>query len=90
MRPTLPLLHRKFQHFNSLCFNSELPSIHFSISRSSKRRGSFRHPVCAPADASTYVRLCQISLSDRFEMTEDDFDNVLLHEMIHYFLWFTG
>lgn len=90
MRPTLPLLYRRFQHFNTLCFNGELPSIHFSISRSLKRRGSFRHPVCAPADARTHVRLCQISLSDRFEMTEDDIDNVLLHEMIHYFLWLTG
>jgi len=75
-------LRRKYTHFNQRLFNGELPIIPIKFSKAKKFSGKtvakLRRGV---------VQDISMKISNIFRMTEDEFDGVFVHEMIHvYFL----
>jgi intracellular sulfur oxidation DsrE/DsrF family protein len=72
-----------FDYFNKLYFGN-LPVPVLGLSRSKNRVGvmksSFAHQP----------RIYAIDMSTRYDMTERQAQNILLHEMIHYFIAYNG
>ena len=74
-----------FAIFNSRYFSGRLPVPGFYVSMAKTALGVARWET-GPGGAKRY----RIGLSNYYERTEDDFKNTLLHEMVHYYIGFSG
>lgn len=79
---------RKFDEFNCLCFGGELPSLPMRLSNSRSAFGLFVHPRRYPASAPRGVGECHMRISTRFDLPERDVEDTIIHEMIHYYIWY--
>lgn len=79
---------RKFDEFNRLCFGGELPSLPMRLSNSRSAFGLFVHPRRYPASAPRGVGECHMRISTRFDLPERDVEDTIIHEMIHYYIWY--
>lgn len=84
MRPTLPYIQQKFDEFNRLCFDGQLPAIPIVLSRARTYLG-----VCAfKTKRDLLMRKrhydFRLRISTRFDLPEDVIEDTILHEMIHY------
>lgn len=82
-------LRDNFQRFNRQYFDGVLPEPHFHIGRSRTRLGSLSYKrglawrrSLFPAK-SVYKGAFTLSMSNYYDQSECQFQNVLLHEMIH-------
>jgi len=87
MTPTIDFIRSQFVAFNARYFGGSLPEPRFVITHARTILGQF---VCRrrrgwgliagkPCD-------CAIKVSGYFDMPEKEYQNVLLHEMIHYYI----
>lgn len=78
-------LHEWFNYFNQLCFEGKLPLPRLMLSKSRTQLGSMtcrrerRHVF---SSVSTYT----IRVSTYYDCTNEELQDVLLHEMIHYYI----
>lgn len=84
MRPTLPYIQQKFDEFNRLCFDGQLPPIPIVLSNARTYLG-----VCAfKTKRDLLMRKrhydFRLRISTRFDLSEDVIEDTILHEMIHY------
>lgn len=84
MRANLKFLTTKFDEYNALCFDGVLPPLLLRISDSGRSLGVFRHPRLRNASSS---RKCSISLSSSYDLPQSVVEDTIIHEMIHYFIW---
>ena len=82
---TTEMINFYFNIYNEKYFNSTLPLPNFCIIHRSSVFGYFRYTpsngvVCNPI----------IEISDKYNYTEDQLEDVLVHEMLHYYLAYTG
>ena len=75
----------KFIDFNELFFECELPFPNFEVIHTSKDLGR----ISCEFDNYYNITRVTISITDYYDFTESQFDNILLHEMIHYYLAWT-
>lgn len=89
MQVTTELLNIWFDELNRELFNSELPVPRLATGNSRTMLGSMR---CKTKRTRLFKRRSEhtIRISNYYEMSEDDFRNVLLHEMIHYYISVKG
>lgn len=73
-----------FNEYNKKCFGGELPRPMFNLVHDKKTLGRF---TCDFYDGE--IENPQIDISDSYEYTEDKLRDVLVHEMIHYYLAYT-
>lgn len=76
-----------FGRFNRQIFNSELLPVNFVLVRTKTTLGQFRYPVNVPGPRKNYVDKCSIRISTLFNLPADRLEDLVIHEMIHYFLW---
>ncbi len=78
------VIERYFKEYNKLYFNNKLPLCSFYIHTSYKMLGYFNcyKNLHKPGK---YHRM-SITITDRYDFTEEQFRIVLLHEMIHLYL----
>lgn len=88
MRADLQYVKRRFNEFNLRYFNCELPAIGVGISNASSSLGQFVFPRNYPASAPRGVGECRIRISQRFDLPQQDIDDTIAHEMIHYYIWY--
>lgn len=89
MRANLNFVRTRFDYFNRLCFNNTLPEINIVLSDSIRMLGVF--VVKRNADRGIFNRITvtkEIRISRRFDVDESIIEDTLLHEMIHYYIWF--
>ena len=78
-------IEKKFVDYNELYFECELPFPNIKIIHSYKNLG-----ICTcKFDDYDNITEVTIGISDNYDFTEEQFDDVLLHEMIHYYLAWT-
>ena len=83
-------------YWNSLCFGGELPEIEVKLSRAKSYLGRFelKYPTVRFLGRRIRVPFSNpssiIRISTAFNLSEDQQDDVILHEMIHYWLYFKG
>lgn len=82
-------LRASFDTFNRLYFNNALPCPRLSLSQSRTRLGSMS---CKHKLTWKGYRPCRyaIHVSTYYHQTERQYQNVLLHEMIHYYIAYKG
>ena len=74
-----------FCNYNEAYFDNCLPEPEFELIHSFRYFGYFRSDI---EDDTTVNPTIQIS--DQYDYTEKQFRNILIHEMIHYYLAYTG
>jgi len=85
MQVTTALLRTWFDELNDRFFGSELPVPCLAVGNSRTTLGTMR---CRRRRVSLLKRqvVYTIRISNYYERSADDFRNVLLHEMIHYYI----
>ena len=79
-----------FTTFNEQYFDGGLPLPRLALSRSKTRLGSMSCKRVTRLLSGTKFSDFTIRLSNYYDLSERDFQNVLLHEMIHYHIAYTG
>lgn len=75
-----------FTEYNNAFFGGILPYPEFKIRKSYYTLGFFS---CNYNDDYSLYN-CVLEISNRYDYTEEQFRNVMVHEMIHYYLAYTG
>lgn len=73
----------RFRELNELVFNKELPLPEIQLLKSYSFCGRFS---CKKIIGKRRLKGQRIEMSSYYDWNEVDFDNVLLHEMLHYYL----
>lgn len=91
MELTVTYLRSQFAVFNADYFGGKLPVPHFAVSNSRTMLGQFR---CLRRRKSPFGKCVTsgytIKVSEYYDMPEREYHNVLLHEMIHYYIAYSG
>ena len=84
MKISVPYLLDRFEYFNALIFNRKLPFVPIVLSRARTFLGKceFKGRINAQGQEEFFGFIIRISVS--FDMSEDQLDDVLIHEMIHF------
>lgn len=86
MRATVEYARRKFAEFNETCFGGELPPLPIRMSRSRRNLGMFVHPRRHEGPRGRGE--CLLKISDCLDQSEEEVENTIIHEMIHYYIWY--
>lgn len=79
---SLPFIKETFKKYNTIYFNGELREPNFRITNTKARLGCCHHDnVCYG------VRYGTIDVSKKYNRTEKEYINTILHEMIHLYIW---
>ena len=91
MKLTVEYLKTRFAVFNTCYFGGKLPEPAFKIMNSRTRLGMF---TCRKERKGFFLtrRVVEntIKISSFYDATARDYDNILLHEMIHYYISHSG
>lgn len=88
MIATLPYLSERFQHFNRLCFDGQLPMPHIRLTTASSYIGQMRYHNRRRPDGTWERHDFTMNFSTRFDLPEADIEDTIIHEMIHYYIDF--
>ena len=77
------ILTKKFRKFNEKYFNKELPLPKITLLHSYRYLGYF---LCDKVIGRRRLKHQEIQISDYYDWDEKELDNIIIHEMIHYYL----
>lgn len=87
MIPTLQFVKESFAQFNKEIFRSSLPEPRLSLTKARTFRGKMvftREPGCGMRDRCDY----EMRISVSFDLSREEWEDVVIHEMIHYYIRF--
>ena len=86
---TIDYLRQAFEHYNDLIFEGKLPVPKLKWSRAKTRLGQM---ACKRKTSWGRIKYYDftISISNYYKLTKEEIDDVLIHEMIHYSIAYTG
>ena len=86
---TIDYLRQAFEHYNNLIFDGKLPVPKLKWSRAKTRLGQM---ACKRKTSWGRTKFYDfsISVSNYYKLTTEQIDDVLIHEMIHYSIAYTG
>ena len=90
MKPTIPYLRSKFQQFNIQIFCGRLPEVPISLCAVSSFVGQYRSKIRVSSDGSRESYDHQLRFSTAFDLSEQELEDIIIHEMIHYFIAYNG
>lgn len=83
MEITKEYIIERFRTLNELIFNRELPIPNIQLLKSYSYCGRFS---CKKVIGKRRLKGQRIEMSSYYDWNEKEFDDVLLHEMLHYYL----
>ncbi|CCY83196.1 sprT-like family protein [Prevotella sp. CAG:1185] len=83
--PTEKDIFNRFYEYNSSFFQNKLPIPFFVIIHTRKTIGRFTCDYSENGDIKNPI----IEISDRYEYTETQLKDIIIHEMLHYYLYYT-
>ena len=86
---TIDWMEEWFKRFDQEYFGGKLPLPEFSLTRAKTRLGQLAYKR-ASRWGRTKLYDFKLSMSTYYDMTEQQAKSVLLHEMIHYIIGYTG
>ena len=86
---TIDYLRQAFEHYNDLIFEGKLPVPKLKWSRAKTRLGQMACKRKTSWGRINYYDFT-ISVSNYYNLTTEEIDDVLIHEMIHYSIAYTG
>lgn len=90
MIPTIPYIEAKFDEFNKLIFGGELPRIPIVLSKRKGQVASFSCRLYKIFFLKKKYIDPKFTFSTRYDYTERQLEDVIIHEMIHYYIRFKG
>lgn len=84
MIASLPFLEKRFETFNHACFGGALPPVPLKLSRAVRSLGSCTYKKRRHLFGKTEFYDFCIHVSTRYDLPEEELEDILLHEMIHY------
>lgn len=79
-------LDKKYDHFNQILFNNELPKIPIKWNKSKRVSGVVKARANVVQGRKVLVPDSMVmEISDLFKRSEQDLDAILIHEMIHVY-----
>lgn len=90
MTLSIDLLKEKFNRYNALIFAGRLPDVPILICEAKTFAGQCRSKVRRLPDGRREHYDFTIKISNKFSQTEEELDDTLIHEMIHYFIALHG
>jgi len=90
MIPTLKYVREKIEFFNERYFNGELPPILIKLTRARTRLGSFKCLTRKNPDGTREVIHRELRVSARLDLPENEIEDIIIHEMIHYYINYKG
>lgn len=90
MKPTVEFLHKAFRRFNCEIFSDELPWICLQIGHARRAVGKMIFRRHVEADGSISRTPEKIMISDYYDYEQSELEDILIHEMIHYYIAHRG
>ena len=84
MKPTRDYVQRRFDEFNAMCFGGELRPIPVRLSRARSFMGQITYRRERRFFGRGRNEGFVLRISTLFDLPQDELDDVILHEMIHY------
>lgn len=86
MIPTIPYIERKFEEFNKQMFAGELPPIPIVLSDAKTFLGKCVYKKRLGKDGKAEYYDFILRINTRIDLPENEVEDTLIHEMIHYFI----
>jgi len=91
MTPTVEYVQSKIGEFNALIFSSSLPPISVKLSKARSYLGKMQYKkkknIWGRVSGNTSFLM---RISTMFDLSESEQDDVIIHEMIHYYIAYNG
>ncbi len=84
MRASIPYIEQKFKEYNQLIFGNHLPDIPIRLSRATTFVGKYQHRTRRTPLGRIEPYDFHLRFSVLFDLTPEELDDVIIHEMIHY------
>lgn len=85
MFPSLPFLMRSFSEWNAKAFSPQLPAVKLRVTNARSYEGLFRVKVIHRRGIPHYFP--DITISAFYDKSSQEIVDILLHEMIHFYIW---
>lgn len=86
MTPTLQYVQDKFREYNQLYFKGSLPKLPIELSNAKGFIGVCKYKKRRLEDGSIELYDFRLSINTRIDLPEDEIQDTIIHEMIHYFI----
>lgn len=86
MKPTVDFLKRNFDEFNRLMFDGQLPELPIAVGNARTSLGGLHFVRHRKMLGGVEYRNFHIRISSRYDLDEREIEDVLIHEMIHYYI----
>ena len=86
MKPTLQYVQDKFSEYNQQYFNGKLPELPIELSDAKGFIGVCRYKKRQLEDGSVELYDFRLSINTRIDLPEEEIEDTIIHEMIHYFI----
>lgn len=90
MRATVDFVRRKIAEFNVLMFAGRLPEVPVRITDSASTLGMCVSKTTRLGDGRLRHHDFELRISARADLSERELEDVIIHEMIHYFIHYNG
>ena len=90
MTITQTYARQKFDEFNKLLFDSSLPEIPISIGKAVSYVGICRFKRSRTLFGRVQLYDFRLCFSSRFDLPEEEWEDTIIHEMIHYYIGLKG
>ena len=90
MKATIPYVEKKFEEFNQLIFDGKLPKLPIELSDAKSFLG-----LCVYKKRRTLLGkvVCydfKLRINTRIDLDEAEVEDIIIHEMIHYYIGYNG
>lgn len=86
MTPTLQYVQDKFREYNQLYFKGSLPELPIELSDAKGFIGVCKYKKRRLEDGSIELYDFRLSINTRIDLPEEEIQDTIIHEMIHYFI----
>lgn len=86
MRATREYVASRFDYFNRLCFGGELANLPIQICCARSFMGQVRYSRKSGLFGNRHYSDFVLRISNKFDLQQDVLDDIIIHEMIHYYI----
>lgn len=90
MRASIEYVQRKFEEYNALMFGGHLPMIPIKLSDAKTFLGLCVSKVKKLSDGRKQHYDFEMRINTRIDLPENVVEDIIIHEMIHYFIGYNG
>lgn len=76
----------RFDYYNKLIFGSKLPVLPISIGRARKTLGAIKYKRKYTLFGHSEIKEIKMVISSYYSLSADEYDDIVIHEMIHYYI----